>query len=70
MLLTAKETIKFDQVTRFVDHNNWNVPKAAIICLLATQDKVWPYFVPKNNMSEPDMFQCLDISMQVNVSEN
>ncbi|WP_186379553.1 hypothetical protein [Yersinia rochesterensis] len=51
MLLTAKETMKFYQVTRFVDHNNWNAPKAAIICILATQDEIRPYFVPENNMS-------------------
>ncbi|MEN5017990.1 N-acetylglucosaminidase [Erwinia sp. Eh17-17] len=34
-----------------------------------TKDETRPYFDPTKNMTEPDIFQYLDISMQVNVSE-
>lgn len=35
-----------------------------------TKDETRPYFVPENNMDEPYIFQYLDISTQVNVSED
>ncbi|WP_171021382.1 N-acetylglucosaminidase, partial [Escherichia sp. E4736] len=35
-----------------------------------TKEETRPYFDPANHMSEPDLFQYLDISTQVNVSDD